>query len=73
VLTEAIQTTMRRYRIENAYEQLKVFSRGKSITRHQLHQLIDQLSIPNSAKKRLKTLTPAHYTGLATMLAKKKI
>ncbi|MDP1574708.1 MAG: adenylosuccinate lyase [Coxiellaceae bacterium] len=70
VLTEAIQSVMRRYGIENAYEQLKQLSRGEKITLQQLRDFIETLSIPADEKQRLKTLTPENYLGLAVRLAK---
>jgi adenylosuccinate lyase len=71
VLAEPIQTVMRRYGVANPYEQLKELTRGKGgMTRETLHAFIDGLAIPNAAKERLKTLTPASYTGLAGELAK---
>jgi adenylosuccinate lyase len=71
VLAEPIQTVMRRYGIADAYEQLKAFTRGKSITQQSMRQFIDQLKIPESAKKHLLGLTPENYIGEATELAKK--
>jgi adenylosuccinate lyase len=65
VLTEAIQTVMRRYSITDAYEQLKQLSRGETITLDELHQFIDTLNIPATEKTRLKKLTPENYIGLA--------
>lgn len=70
VLAEPIQTVMRRYGIVDSYEQLKKLTRGKQVTKKRLHQFIDQLKIPVAAKKRLKKLTPASYTGAAAELAK---
>jgi len=70
VLAEPIQTVMKRYGIEDAYEQLKALTRGKEgITRDSLHQFIRALAIPQSEKERLLKLTPASYTGLAAQLA----
>ena len=47
VLAEPIQTVMRRYGIEQSYEQLKALTRGKEgITRETLHAFIGGLSIP---------------------------
>ncbi|HEV8262318.1 MAG TPA: adenylosuccinate lyase [Burkholderiales bacterium] len=70
VLAEPIQTVMKRYGIEDAYEQLKALTRGKEgITRDSLHQFIRALAIPRSEKERLLKLTPASYTGLAAQLA----
>jgi adenylosuccinate lyase len=72
VLAEAIQTVMRRYGIEDAYEQLKDLTRGKDgINRDTLHYFILDLAIPAAEKQRLLTLTPGLYTGLASTLAKR--
>jgi len=72
VLAEPIQTVMRRYGIENPYEQLKALTRGKGgITREALHEFIGGLAIPENAKKALLEMTPASYTGKATELAKR--
>ncbi|MEY2623365.1 MAG: hypothetical protein RLZZ101_600 [Pseudomonadota bacterium] len=69
VLAEPIQTVMRRYGIENPYEQLKDLTRGKAITREVLHRFIKTLAIPEPEKKRLLKMTPASYTGKAAELA----
>jgi adenylosuccinate lyase len=72
VLAEPIQTVMRRYGIENPYEQLKELTRGKGgITQASLHTFIETLDIPADAKKRLIEMTPANYTGKAAELTKK--
>src|SRR5574343_583036 len=49
VLAEPIQTVMRRYGVENPYEQLKALTRGKGITRDALHAFIRGLAIPADA------------------------
>jgi adenylosuccinate lyase len=72
VLAEPIQTVMRRYGVENPYEQLKALTRGKTgITRESLHAFIDGLELPVEAKARLKALTPSPYVGRAAELAKR--
>jgi adenylosuccinate lyase len=72
VLAEPIQTVMRRHGVEQPYEKLKALTRGRSgMTRETLHAFIDGLAVPDDAKKRLKALTPASYTGLAAELAKR--
>ena len=68
VLTEAIQTVLRKYRVPNAYERLKTLSRGKKLTDKEIHAFIKQLKIASDDKKRLLELTPASYTGLAIRL-----
>ena len=71
VLAEPIQTVMRRYGIENPYEQLKELTRGKGgINKQSLHVFISTLNIPADAKKSLLEMTPASYIGKATELAK---
>jgi adenylosuccinate lyase len=70
VLAEPVQTVMRRYGIENPYEQLKELTRGKGITRDALQEFIGKLAIPQDAKDLLLAMTPANYTGLAAQLAK---
>jgi adenylosuccinate lyase len=70
VLAEPIQTVMRRYGVENPYEQLKALTRGKlGITRESLHAFVQGLNIPDDAKARLLALTPANYTGNASQQA----
>ena len=70
VLAEPIQTVMRRYGIENPYEQLKELTRGKGITKEALREFIQGLTIPAEEKKRLLDMTPASYIGLAAQLAR---
>jgi adenylosuccinate lyase len=69
VLAEPIQTVMRRFGLEGAYEKLKEATRGKVITAQDLHPLIQGLDIPQLEKDRLLALTPAQYTGVAKSLA----
>ena len=70
VLAEPIQTVMRRYAIEEPYEKLKALTRGKGINQETLKNFIEQLDIPETARKQLLDLTPASYTGNAEQQAK---
>ena len=70
VLAEPVQTVMRRYGIENPYEQLKELTRGKGISKDALQDFIGKLAIPQEAKELLLAMTPASYVGLAEKLAK---
>jgi adenylosuccinate lyase len=71
VLAEPIQTVMRRYGIENPYEQLKELTRGKGgINQASLHAFILELKIPDEAKQSLLEMTPASYIGKAAELAR---
>ena len=69
LLAEPVQTVMRRYGVENAYEQLKALTRGKGLDRETLHAFIEQSDIPDAAKQTLLEWTPRSYTGLASRLA----
>lgn len=69
VLAEPIQTVMRRYGIEKPYEKLKELTRGQRITPEQMHEFINNLEIPETAKKDLLEMTPGSYTGYAEKLA----
>ncbi|WP_041675769.1 adenylosuccinate lyase [Ramlibacter tataouinensis] len=71
VLAEAIQTVMRRYGVQGAYEKLKEVTRGKSVLAEDLHRLIRSLEIPAAEKERLLKMTPASYIGAATDLAQR--
>jgi adenylosuccinate lyase len=71
ILAEPVQTVMRRYGINDSYEQLKQLTRGQRIEQDGLHSFIDGLAIPQQARNALKALTPATYIGLATELARK--
>ena len=70
VLAEPVQTVMRRYGVENPYEQLKELTRGKGITPAALREFIGGLAIPEEAKQRLLAMTPASYIGRAAELAR---
>ncbi|WP_423934867.1 adenylosuccinate lyase [Comamonas sp. 23] len=71
VLAEPIQTVMRRYGVQGAYEKLKEVTRGKTVRAEDLHQLIRSLEIPQADKERLLAMTPASYIGKATELAQR--
>ena len=70
VITEAIQTVMRKHGISGGYETMKKTSRGKKVTKDNLHFMIKNLDIPLQEKNKLLDLTPATYLGLSKKLAK---
>jgi len=71
VLAEPIQTVMRRYGVQGAYEKLKEVTRGKTVTAEALHGLIRSLDIPPAEIERLLAMTPASYVGQAAELARR--
>jgi len=70
VLGEAVQTVMRRYGLENPYEQMKALTRGKGITPGALKDFIENLDIPANAKAELTNMTPGRYIGNAVAQAR---
>jgi len=70
VITEAIQTVMRRHGVDRPYERLKDLSRGQRVDRHRLGAFVDSLELPQSVKDELKRLTPAAYVGNAATQAR---
>jgi adenylosuccinate lyase len=69
VLGEAVQTVMRAHGIEDAYERLKNFTRGRPVDEIAMRDFIASLTLPAEAKERLMLLTPGTYLGLAPLLA----
>ena len=68
VLTEAIQTVMRYEGINDAYEQLKLLSRGKKLNKESYINYVKGLKISDSSKNKLIKLTPKTYIGLSNKL-----
>ena len=65
VVTEAIQTILRREGYPKPYEALKDLTRtNKIITRDVLHSFIDTLHLDRGALEELKRITPENYTGI---------
>ncbi len=65
VVSEAIQTILRREFFPNPYEALKDLTRKNEVINKQIiHQFIDQLNISEKVKKELKEITPHNYTGI---------
>ena len=71
VLTEAIQTVLRKNKVPKAYELLKGLSRGKELTKEDIHEFVNKLDIPEDDKKILLDLTPSDYIGLSTIIVDK--
>jgi adenylosuccinate lyase len=65
VISEAIQTILRRERYPNPYETLKDLTRGKSkVSREDIWEFIDGLDIGDNVKKELGGLSPFNYFGV---------
>lgn len=68
ILGEAVQTVMRKYNIDDAYEQLKILTRGMPLNQTLLHEFINNQALPQNIKDELKQLTPEKYIGFACEL-----
>lgn len=65
VVTEAIQTILRRENYPNPYEVLKKLTRtNERIDKDTIHRFIDSLKVPAEIKEELKQITPQNYTGI---------
>ena len=65
VVSEAIQTILRREGYPEPYEVMKELTRNnEKIDKSKLHNFIDTLNIDQAIKKELKKITPYNYTGI---------
>ena len=70
ILTEAIQTVLRKNKVAGGYELMKEMSRGRKFNKEDYLKLISKLPVSNEDKTKLSKLTPLKYLGLAKKLAK---
>ena len=68
VLAEPIQTIMRMHGLKEPYEKLKSMTRGKQLTSESIKRIIDELNLPDSAKRQIEQLSPRRYIGDAKRL-----
>jgi len=71
VLSEAVQTVMRKHGLDEPYERLKTATRGRQLDRESFANLLKTLPLPQDVRDSLAALTPAQYIGLAAALAKR--
>lgn len=65
VVSEAIQTILRREAYPEPYEALKALTRGNQEISHQvIKDFVDSLDIDDQLKAQLKEITPFNYTGI---------
>ena len=70
VLAEAVQTLMRKHGLDQPYERLKEATRGRRLDAAGFAALLDELDLPDAARRQLSGLTPAGYIGLAEQLTR---
>jgi len=65
VVSEAIQTILRRENYPNPYEALKELTRGQEgITKVTMHRFIEGLKVTKKVRDELKGITPENYIGI---------
>lgn len=65
VISEAIQTILRRENYPDPFEALKDLTRGnEKIDMKTLHKFIDGLDVSANVKSELKKISPSNYTGI---------
>jgi adenylosuccinate lyase len=65
VISEGIQTILRREGFSNSYDVLKELTRkNQEVTLEDIHVFIDSLKISDEIKAELKKITPENYTGI---------
>tara|TARA_B110000438_G_C15807618_1_gene648173 strand:+ start:326 stop:1678 length:1353 start_codon:yes stop_codon:yes gene_type:complete len=70
ILAEAVQIVMKLEGLDDAYEIIKLKTRGVSLDKNSYAELVGGLNISSNAKEKLKKLTPTNYLGAAEKLAK---
>ena len=70
VLSEAIQTVLRKHGAEFPYEQLKKLTRGVTMSKELIVDFIEGLNLPQNEIQKLLELSPLNYIGNAIALAK---
>lgn len=70
ILSEALQTILRVEHVEDAYSKVLEKTKGKHLTEKDWKELVQSLKISQKNKKKLLTLSPSTYLGLATKLTK---
>lgn len=68
ILSEAVQTMLRKEGVKDPYTLLKLLTRGEAIDETSWKKLIANLPVTEKIKHKLTNLTPKNYIGLAAKL-----
>ena len=71
VLAEPIQTIMRKHGIPEPYEKLKELTRGVTLDKKAIEEIVSNLDMSDEAKAQMLALSPSNYTGNASDQADK--
>lgn len=69
ILAEAYQLILKKNDIENGYEIMKDFFRGKKLSKEEILLKIDSLIVPDHVRVEMKQVTVFNYLGNAKMIA----
>ena len=69
LIAEGIQTILRITNYTQPYEKLKELTRGKAVTQESYEKFIAEIEVPEEIKRKLRSLSPNSYIGLAKKLA----
>ncbi len=73
ILTEGVQTILRKAGVDDSYTLIKNLVRGKHIGEKEWKAWIKSLPVEQKYKDELSNLTPSNYIGLATNLTEKAV
>lgn len=73
ILSEAVQTILRKEGVKDPYSLLKSMTRGARFSEDHWILMIQKLPVSTTTKKRLQKLTPSNYIGLAVELTNQTI
>lgn len=73
IVAEGAQTILRAAGFQNPYEQLKQLTRGRVLTRESYGAWVDDLSVDETIKSKLRRLSPLTYTGFAEQIANRVV
>lgn len=65
ILTEGVQTILRKHNVSDSYSLVKNLSRGRQIPESEWNEWIKTLPVEEHIKKDLQKLSPSSYVGLA--------
>ena len=68
IIAEGAQTILRAAGVADAYEKLKLLTRGATLTRTDFESWVESLDVNESVKIQLHKLSPSSYLGLAETL-----
>jgi len=70
VLSEAIQTVLRKHGGELPYERMKELTRGVAVSEIEIREFLSGLDLPESDRDKLLKLVPRDYIGYAPSIAR---